>query len=210
MKLRVKADTKRVSRWLKRVFKDQIPFVTAQAINSTAFDVRKKIVEDTYKDAFDVKNTRFPSFATKPVKKANKKKLIASVGNLGKKVFDYLELHAEGGTKKPRGRHIAIPSRDLRDEFPDKIPKRQRPKAIMKKKGGIIFKTGKGIPIIAYRKPKRGKRGKAGDLEIKYILIKKAKIDKEFKFYEDARKKAVKVYERNWKKQFARAIRSAK
>ena len=210
MKILVKTNTKEVSRWLQRAFKDQLPYATSIALNDTAFQVRKELVDHTYKKAFNMKNPRFASFVTN-VKKAKKNDLTASVGNLKSKVFDYLVLHSEGGIKKPRGRHLAIPSRDLKEKYPGKIPKSQRPKNIMKKKGGFTFKTKKqGIPIIAYRKVKRGKKGKSGDIEIKYILVEMGKIDKELMFYEDAKKVIDKNYTKNFIQAFTRAIRSAK
>lgn len=211
MSFKVDTNIPEVSSWLKKVHKDQLPFATSQAINTTAFEIRKQLVDKTYPGAFDLKNKRFPSVATN-VNKSKKTKLEAVIGNWKGQAFDYLPKHAEGGTKKPRGRHIAVPSRELRADYPTKkIPKSQKPKAILKKKGGFTFVTSKKkLTVIAYRKPKRGKKGKSGDIEIKYILIKRAQIDKELPFYEDALKVAEKRYPKNWAKAFEFAIRTAK
>ena len=88
-------------------FSKQMPFAMSQALNSTAFDIRRQIVDRTYPQSFNVKNKRFAN-AMFRVEKASKRKLSAAVfDRLGK---DYMAMQAEGGTKLPRGRNIAIPA----------------------------------------------------------------------------------------------------
>lgn len=212
--IKVTMNSNEVDNWLKVVYKDQIPFTNAETLNQTAFQIRRKVVTETYREAFTIKKHGFPSFATN-VKKAHKKQRnpFVRIGNINKKVFQFLNWHAEGGTKKSfRSSRIAVPSRDLQNTYSRTgIPKAQKPGAVRKKKGAFIFLSKKKkIPILAYRKVKRGKKGKSGDLEIKYIFIKRAKIDKELDFYEDANSLVNKMIAKNWKHQFTKAIRSAR
>ena len=202
-----------VNRWLKLIHKSQIPFTNQQALNDTAFQVRKKVVTDTYPEAFDLKRPSFPGAVTN-VNRANKSrgKFNAQVGNVNKEAIRMLNWHAEGGTKKPRSsKRLAVPSRELKAAYTGAIPKSQKPAQILKKKGAFVFLSSKKkIPILAFRKIKRGKKGKSGDLEIKYIFIKRAKIDKELDFYEDGRKVVNLMFKQNWKKAFIKAIGTAK
>ena len=87
--------------------KDQLPFAMAGALTATAFIVRNTIVKDTFPRSFDVKNKRFAGAAFR-VDKANKRKLEARVFDRLDK--EYLAMQESGGTKRPRGNNIAIPT----------------------------------------------------------------------------------------------------
>ena len=76
-------------------FSKQMPFAMSQALNSTAFDIRRQIVDRTYPQSFKVKNKRFAN-AMFRVEKASKRKLSAVFDRLGK---DYMAMQAEGGDK---------------------------------------------------------------------------------------------------------------
>tara|TARA_B100000579_G_C22812186_1_gene845843 strand:- start:882 stop:1550 length:669 start_codon:yes stop_codon:yes gene_type:complete len=115
MFLEVKADTKKLTKHLKRLQKKQIPFATSNALNSTAFDVRTSL------------QRLLPRFIDRPTKgivksvqvtKSTKKTLTATVGFVG---FGFrtnkwstspakiMDKHITGGTRKPKRKAIAVP-----------------------------------------------------------------------------------------------------
>ncbi len=130
--IKVKTNIKEVSRWMKSVHSKQIPFSTSVALNNTAFDVRKQIVNKTYQKAFKLKNSKLPAYATR-VKKSSKRSLMAVVGNITGRDLDFLVTQAEGGTKTPRGRSLAIPTKNTKRGARGGVPKAQRPRQLMAK-----------------------------------------------------------------------------
>jgi hypothetical protein len=200
--IQVKSNAKEVGRFLMNVHSKQIPFATAGALTSTAFDVRKELIDNTYPNAFALKNKTFPRVVTN-VKKASKRNLVASVGNVSGRAIDYLSLHAEGGVKTPRGRSLAIPTKHTKRGAKGAVPKAQRPRALLSKKGAFITSVN-GTRVIM----QEGKRGKKA--QVKYVLTPKAKIDKALRFFEDARRVALKVFDKNFATAFALAIRTEK
>lgn len=200
--IQVKSNAKEVGRFLLNVHQKQIPFATAGALTSTAFDVRKELIESTYPKAFALKNKTFPRVVTN-VKKASKRNLVASVGNVSGRVIDYLSLHAEGGVKTPRGNSLAIPTKNTKRGSKGAVPKAQRPRALLAKKGAFVTSIN-GTRVIM-QKEKRG-----GVAKVKYVLTPKAKIDKALRFYEDARRVVNKVFDHNFSKAFFRAIKGSR
>lgn len=198
--IKVKTNAKEVGRFLLHVHRKQIPFATAGALTATAFDVRKELVGKTYPNAFNLKNKNFPRVVTN-VKKASKRNLVASVGNVSGRAIDYLSLHAEGGVKMPNGRSLAIPTKNTKRGAKGAVPKGQRPKALLAKKGAFVTSIN-GTRVIM-QKDKRG-----GAAKVKYVLTPKAKIDKALRFYEDARRVVNKVFDRNFIQKFNTAISS--
>lgn len=200
--IQVKSNAKEVGRFLTNVYREQIPFATAGALTSTAFDVRKELIDSTYPKAFALKNKTFPRVVTN-VKKASKRDLVASVGNVSGRAIDYLFLHAEGGIKTPRGNSLAVPTKHTKRGSKGAVPKAQRPRALLAKKGAFVTSVN-GTRVIM----QKGKRGEKA--QVKYVLTPKGKIDKALRFFEDARRVALKVFDKNFATAFARAIRTAK
>ena len=201
MQINVKSNISTFAKAMDAFGRNQIPFATANALTSTAFDVRKQIVDDTYPNSFTVRNKRFAS-AMFRVEPANKRNLTARVyDKLGR---DYMTTQAEGGFKRPRGSNIAIPSRQIKRTASGKVPKGKQPRNVL---GGRAYKTtlDSGQPVIA----EQVGRGAARKQRVLYLLEKIARIPKRFPFYEDANKKAQRVFDRNFAKSFAFAKRTA-
>ena len=78
LSLNVGSNIDQVAGWLTNVPRKQLPFATAGALTSTAFDIRKHVIEKTFPRDFDLRNKRF-AVATLRVEKANKRKLRAAV-----------------------------------------------------------------------------------------------------------------------------------
>lgn len=202
MHVSVRSNISAVSKAIDAFGKRQIPFATSQALNDTAFAVRKEIVERTYPDSFTVRNSRFAS-AMFRVGKASKRNLVATVSDvLGR---DYMVNQAKGGIKRPRGRNIAIPSREIKRTGTGKVPKAKQPRNLLNGKG---YRTTlrSGQPVIA---EKTG-RGSAKRQRILYLLEPTARIPKRFPFYERGRKVAKDTFPRAFDRRFAQARRTAR
>jgi len=201
MQINVKSNISTFAKAMDAFGRNQIPFATANALTSTAFDVRKQIVDDTYPKSFTVRNKRFAS-AMFRVEPANKRNLTARVyDKLGR---DYMTTQAEGGFKRPRGSNIAIPSRQIKRTASGKVPKGKQPRNVL---GGKAYKTTlrSGQEVIA----EQTGRGAARKQRVLYLLEKIARIPKRFPFYEDANKTAGRMFDRNFAKSFAFAKRTA-
>lgn len=181
----------------------QMPFAMSQALNQTAKDVRKQIVERTYPQSFTVRNKRFAGTMFR-IEFASKRKLSAAVfDRLGR---DYMAMQAEGGTKLPRGRNIAIPGRANQRTATGKIPRARQPRQIIN--SGKAYKTTLRGGQQAIVQPQG--RGKVKRLKVMYVLEQTARIPKRFDFYEDANSVGRRRFDKNFSKAFADAKRTAK
>ena len=117
MQIQLKADTKKLTKHLSFIQKQQVPFATSKALNDVAFDARTAI------------QTALPKKLDRPTKgliksviveKSKKKHLIARVGFAGKGFGKSLWTESPavimarliaGGTRKPKGKpYLKIPS----------------------------------------------------------------------------------------------------
>ena len=202
MNISVKSNISTFAKAMDAFGKNQIPFATAMAMNSTAFDVRKQIVDDTYPNSFTVRNKRFAS-AMFRVEKATKRKLVARVyDRLGR---DYMVNQAEGGVKRPRGNHIAIPGRAIKRTASGKIPKGRQPRNVLNSRG-YRTKLQSGQDVIA----EQTGMGAAKRQRVLYLLENVAHIPKRFPFYEDAARKTRRVFDGHFGRAFRRAVASAR
>ena len=167
LSLNVGSNIGEVAGWLNNVQRKQLPFATAGALTSTAFDVRKQVVEKTFPRAFTTRNTRFATNILE-VKPAKKRELTATL--FDKKGRDYLELHARGGIKRPTGQWISIPTRHIKRTAKGKVGKAKRPRNIVNKPN-VFFRHQGPTPDIV-RRP----RGKGKQLEVLYQLVPLARI----------------------------------
>jgi len=205
MSLNVGSNIGEVAGWLNTVQRKQLPFATAGALTSTAFDVRKHAVEKTFPRDFDIHNKRFPSAALR-VEKATKRKLRAAVYD--RLALDYLVRLSEGGMKVAHdGQHVAIPVRELGGRRGARgMPKSLRPKAVLAKKRTFINQTRKTGQLMILRRKTKKQR----PLEGLYILEKQANVPKQLGFYEDAAKVVQRRLVPNFRQSFDRAMRTAR
>ena len=205
--LNIRDDIKRATRRLTDIEKRQVPFATKNAINDTIKDVRKQIVGVTAPRAFEVRNRRFFGVAIR-MQFATKQKLTGAVfDRLGRAS---LGLHARGGTKRPRGQHIAIPGRDIENKrtVGGAIRKALRPRQVLAKTGrrqAFKIKFRSGQEAIVRR---RGKR--ATPLQVLWLLERSARIPRRFRFHEDATKVAKRVMPGHFRKRLRQALRTAR
>tara|TARA_R110002012_G_scaffold182426_1_gene348787 strand:- start:42 stop:629 length:588 start_codon:yes stop_codon:yes gene_type:complete len=105
MKIDVKTNIKAVTKDLSRTQKKQIPFATANAINTTLFQLRKEMGKQTKKKLDNPTPFTQKGFM---VKKANKKTLLGLLF-LKDEVADYLKFQIDGGVRS-NSKKFAIPT----------------------------------------------------------------------------------------------------
>lgn len=198
LEIDVTSDIDRVFSEVGDFFRDQIPFVTAGALNDTAFDIRRRVVGSTWPKAIEQRNRVFPGRVFKVGQKASKTLLEAIVEGDGK--FDYVERLAEGGTKVPRGNWIAVPIGNPRRNKGGSIAKAYKP-AMLKNSFVRSTKDGKNRVIL--------QKNRDGTVSAKYLLIKRAQINATFRFYEDALDTTMRVFSGHWSTRLERAVRSS-
>ena len=175
--LTVKTSIRAARRRLSVLQRRQLPFAVSRSLNDVAFMARKRIVERVWPASFTARNKSFPK-AVFRIEKSRKRPppIMATPARLFDRLGrDYLKLQATGGTKRARGRNIAIPGRDLK-RGPKGVRKGFRPRQAPDrgdtyKRGGFIFQ--------------RQSRGK---VRLLYTLRPTARIDKRFRFFEEITK----------------------
>lgn len=196
-------------------FYQEIPYALAVSINNTLFDIRRRVVESTWQNAFNVRNTRFPGRLFRVDK--------ISVGGPGSQLKgfktgrvnfiqgmvyqtlprDWTENQAFGGTKRPqRGRSIAIPKNpELMRTSTGRIAKAKKPRNITDRRDHFMIKRG-GSPHLILRRDRGAERA-----EVVYFFKDTAKIEKRFRFYEDALETIDRVFPRHFSNAFHQATR---
>jgi hypothetical protein len=196
-------------------FYAQIPYAFAVAMNNTAFDIRRRVVETTWENAFMVRNKRFPGrlFRVDKVTLGGPKSKLrgfksGAVDFITAAVFqsmdrDYTKQHAEGGTKTPVRGTIAIPKNphELRTRT-GRIAKAKKPRNITDKRDHFMIRRGGQKHLILRRTGEQ--------TEVVYSFKNRAKINKSFRFYEDAFDTVERVFPGHFHFAFQRAINSSR
>ncbi len=201
LRLNIDSNATQVQRAIQGLSK-QLPFATAGALTTTAFDIRKAMVKTIYPASFDVKNRGFAS-AMFRVDKAHKKKLEARLyDRFGS---DYMANQAEGGVKKKRGQYVAVPSTDRPRVSNKSTYERNKPRTVLTRPKAFVQQA-KGSTMILERRTK-----KRYPLKKLYVLhTGNPRIPKRFPFYERGHAIAKMRIEKNFAKSFARAKKTAK
>lgn len=196
--LDITSNIEEVQRGASDFFRSQVPFATSLAINNSMRDVRRVIVNTTWRKAFTVRNQAFPGVVFR-IKFSKKYDLEAELyDQLGR---DFLERHVTGGIKTARGRNLAIPVNVSRTAT-GRIPKSKKPRVLTAKKSTRIIR-GKGGKNLIIEKFK-------GQTIVRYVLSPSAKIDSRFRFYEDAADTFERVIAGHWTHAMDRALRTSK
>ena len=207
MQVNVTSNLSTVTKALDAFGKNGLPKVMRNALNDTAFDVRKDTIERVWPKSVTVRKQNFMNAMLMPIRGTNRattKKLTAIVQNYptGGRHKEYLQRLATGGTKTViDGRNITIPAvnSNLRNAQ-GTVPKSRRATALLNRKGVFRNKLPNGQEFIARRTTK-----KRYPLQMLYLLEPSGKIKKEFDFYDEANATARKSFERNFKKEFRHA-----
>ena len=194
IELNVKGDIRQVTRYLNKVQKRQVPFAIALALTRTVQDAQKSI-QSAIPHIF--KTTKKWWAKSQPtgikIRPATKANLTASVYTNA----PFAELQEEGGTKRPRKRFLAVPTKAT----PKSRRKAGGASITMKQKK--TFTTEAGI----FRR-KGGKRSQT--IEKLFTFTKQARIKPRFGFKGIARKVARRRFKKNFEMALAKALRTAR
>lgn len=201
MQINVSSNISTVAKAIDAFGKNEIPFATHRALNDTAFAVRNHIVKKTYPQSFNVKNKGFAGAMFRVERSPSKRKLVASVfDRLGR---EYMVDQAEGGVKTPRGRSIAIPGLDRPVARGRASYERNKPRTVLGRPRAFRQLVG-GQEMILERRTK-----KRYPLKRLYLLEQQSvRIPKRFPFYEEARKRVQRDFDKFFANRFAQAKRS--
>lgn len=199
----VKFETAQFARYLNRVQRKQLPFATAKSLTDTAFDARKHVVDVSWPRAVTVRNRRFMGAAMR-VEKATKRTLTA-------RLFDKLGrasvgLHATGGTKRPRGRSIAVPTKHVNRTGSGRVRKSQTPRAVLSSSKGFKTRLRSGDEAILQRQG--GKKSRR--VKVLYTLHPSARIRRRFPFERDVERVVRRRYPQHFIRNMRRALATAR
>lgn len=218
MDIKVSVETSDVSRFMRRLFRDQLPFSTSKAINEVAKDFQRE-QRRHQREIFTVRNARFVDRSVKIRPFSNKRTLEARVSidpPGGRDRADILTKFEDGGFKFPRGRHLTVPQEVKRTKR-GIIGKARRPRAFgfeLRGRGpkGSLFQGAKKTFMIvphagggAIFKQKRGQ-----PFFPLFSLTRRARIPASLDFQENARQTVDRRFEMRFSEAFDRAIRTAR
>lgn len=208
----ITSDLNKAMRDIDDFFWKDIPFAMAGAMVDTMFDVRRRIVDSTYPRAFEVRNKAFPgrlwrvkvdgaqgSAMYRVLRNELRTGGIAEVQLQQVLDREYMETHVTGGTKTPRsGRSIAVPVNIGRTKT-GRVSAAQKPRRVRDRKGTFVKQGKGGTRLIMERK-------REGGVRLWYVLTPTAKIDRRFRFYEDAEQTVLRVFGGHMSTRFNRVL----
>lgn len=154
----------------------QIPFSLAQALNASAEIARKELAENVWPEHVEARNKSFlkAALSTKGTRATKRNLRVVIFDRLGR---GHLLLHDRGGTKRPRGKAIAVPSADLQSRRSGKgVPKGLRPRNLPSTGPSGAFVKGD----VLYQ---RIGKGKSRGLKLMYVLKPSAPIRADVPFH---------------------------
>lgn len=202
----VKADIKEVTRYLDNVQRKQVPFALARALTQTAWDTSK--AEAAELDRIFDRPTPFTKRAF-TVRKATKTSPTATI-LLKPKQADYLHYQITGGLRLPERRAIPIPVKARTNRYGnrsrgliDRLLRREdtfsgQPKGQPEANEGI------------YQRPRRIKRGKAGQLRLMIGYRKRAAYRPLWQFHKNLARHAARIFPEKFRASLINALRTAK
>lgn len=213
LNMKVETNSREVAGWFHDLYRDQIPYATARAINATAIDFQKREREGL-EDRFTIRRPwvlrgikiNREDFATK-----EKPEAIVHVDQ----DRSFLIKFEKGGVKRPRGRSLVVPV-DARRTKSGVVSRTIRPRALgLKEIGGgravgdkrtfLIRKPGGRGVIFQWF----GRRG-SGQTRTLFMMIPSAKVDPRLHFEDTAKDVVRRRFEENFEREFDRAIRTAR
>ena len=206
--MNIKADMKPLTKRLSKVAKKQIPFATANAINTTLFQIMKA------EKAQMPKKLDRPMAKTIKAFKINKAKKTTLSGDIHitPKKAEYLKYVVEGGVRSGR---TGVPyTKNIKLNKYGNIPMRR--KGLIKNKNQF-YGTIKGIEGVWERGhySKKGKfttQGKSRSTSVRLLVAMESDVNykKRFPFYEIGKGVVRSRFKRNFERALARAMASAK
>lgn len=191
----VEVDFAPVKSWLTSLYSSQVPFATARALTVIAEEGRDAVVTEL-QGAFILRTTWWKQGGQFGFnrKAATKKDLVAEIFTRA----PWMKIHETGGTKRPSGQHLALPTTNVRRTKRDIISKANRPANLKN-----TTKVNRGGALTLTRNTTRTST-------VMYILKNSATIRARLNFQKTARG----IFDKRWKIVFdaelLKAIRTAK
>ena len=198
--LTMQSDIEKALRQLKALTDPkQLNFAIAKALTQTAVEVQKELRRNmpsrfTIRRPWIVQGIR--------VERATKQNLEAVVYSRD----DFMELQETGGTKNPRRRYLAIPTKAVRRTKTQMIAKADRPGALGERAEVVEYN---GNKWIALKKARRG-ANKGGQLRLLYLLIPRAELKERLGLEKDGLKIAPERFGPLLEKALEEALRTAR
>lgn len=182
--VRVETNLPEFQRWIDGARRRQIPFAVALALTRVAKLAREDIVEGL-PSRFVVRGKKLgQSIRHKPASKSDWPHVRSSVYTLA----EALVLQEEGGTKRPRGKSLAVPGEGVRPTPSDKITASKRPKAILKRRGSFLATLKTGANAGADAILQRVGRGRH-PLRVAYLLRPSGEVRPRLEFVRTVRRR---------------------
>lgn len=219
----IQTNTEAVGRTMRRLFKDQLPFAMSQAINATAKQAQA-VQRSRQRRVFDVRDRRFMDRAVKIKPFATKRKPEAVIQvdpPGGESRRSVVTRHEESGVRRAiDGGSLAVPG--------DWLQKRRTSRGVRKSLRPGNLNLRQVHPNMAqgdrrtYRvsTPKRPEldglilqrvgRGKRSTSRVLYFLRPMTPVDRRLKFGETVYRIVDERFDRNFDRQFTRAVRTAR
>lgn len=203
MVVRLTLETSGALNALSDLKRKQIPFATARALTRTAQAAQAEIRKDL-PEHFKIRSPFIG--ANVRIQAARKSDPVAAVlwrGPASSRFAESLARHEVGGLKRPARRYLAIP-RGVKRGAGGKIPKSQRPAALLKRKRVYTQEVAGGKAV--FRRESKGAPPKL----LYFLTPRAATIEAEWEFRATAERVARRVFRKEFGKAFAAALRTAR
>jgi hypothetical protein len=150
---------------------DQMRFALSLALNEAGFNARRVLTESTWPSHVHVFNSGFIGYALRaiPSTKDDLEFVIMDAIDRG-----HLKMHAEGGTRTPRGAHLAIPITANTGRTAHGVPAAHKPLALV---NAVLLNRPSGPAIF--------QRVRKGALKLMYVLKSAVQIKADVPFESD-------------------------
>ncbi len=215
MELRVDIETAGVDRFLLQLHRNQVPFATSLALNNTGKAVQSA-QQEAIRRNFKIRR-EWVLQGVKIARFSTKARLVVTI--VIEKARDFMVKFEDGGIKRPRGKHLAIPN-EVRRTKSDIVGRAQRPKSFgfqFHSRGpkATIYKGNRRTFLMAKPDGSGGifqRVGRRGSSRLKklYSFTPDARIAPMLHFHEIARRVVPLVFPEEFRKAFAKALATAR
>jgi hypothetical protein len=174
-------------------FTDQVPFALSRALNDAAFSAREKLTTDTWPNNIVQRDRKFLTAALR-LELSNKTNLTVSYYDVLHR--GQLNRHADGGTKRPKSGHIAVPIDPIIKRGASGVKGRYKPSALTRS-----YRIGDKI----FQRVGKGKNSRS---RLMYVLKSSAQIKKAVPFREDFAETVLRVTRERFPVRLAEAMQT--
>jgi hypothetical protein len=180
----------------------QAKFAASRTINDCLVATQKHTTEKLLPSEYTIRSNWFRpgsryGFNARFAKPAN------LVGTMGTRA-DWMELHEEGGTKRPtKARNVSIPEA-ARPSETAKIPRRLKPSALLQRKNAFVVRTPEGLSLLLQRNRKTGRA------TVMYVFKPEVGIQPTFRFVPENKRLVLGMYQKRFTENFQKAMSTAK